>query len=134
MNLVNSKITGTPYLVRNEEKDERQIFFKLISYALMSQPAVNKITPRIKVGNKIYLLGKNIHHFAMRMMEIDSDKVILNGHTIKSVYLWKLIKHYFDQLYGLAQAEAIAKSKEMPKIEQSSKAFGFSSDGEKTER
>ena len=124
INMINTKITGTPYLVSPEEKTE---FFRLISYGLLSQSSVTSIKPSIKIKNITLLLARSPHHFAMKLMNIDTNTVIIAGYKIKTIELWKILRDCFERLYGNAQAEAISKSKEMPKGEESKKEFEFSS-------
>lgn len=134
MNLVNSKITGTPYLTSPEERTK---FYKLMCNAIMSQGAEYKKQPRVTLNNRVYLLASNIHEFGIKLMYVDADTITLteygnkNKVTIRSSDYWQLFMGYLNKIFGHALAEALAKSKEMPQKGSSDKDFTFSSKGDK---
>jgi len=128
MNLINSKILGTPYLVDKEEKTK---FYKLLSYSLLSQGAIVLKKPQLKINNRVIEFGPNLHSFGIKLMKLNAETVSIkdgmNHYTIKSVDLWILFQTYIERLYGYAQAEALSKSKEMPKKGDSTREFIVSS-------
>jgi len=124
MNTINDLISGTPYLKTNANKTE---FYKLLSYALLSQAAESKIRPMIQIKGTTYRLAASVHHFGVNLMYIEGEEVMIQGNKVKSVTLWKILRDCLNQLYGLAQAEALSRSKEMPKGSGSTKEFDFSS-------
>ena len=98
----------------------------------MSQGAMAS-APRLKVGNKIVLIGKNIHHFGIRLMEFKSEHVTIAKQTFKLTELWKVFRDYAYELFPAAQAEALSKSKELPKSEHSIQGHDFKVGDEENE-
>ena len=121
INYINGKIKGEPYLTSAEEKGE---YFTALSNSLLSQGAMSS-APRLKVGNQIVLLGKNLQHFAIRLMDIDTDTVMINKKVIKTVDLWILLLDIMYEIFPAAQAEALSKSKELPKSEHTIQGHDF---------
>jgi len=125
---VNGKISGTPYLTSPEEKSD---FYKLLSYAFMSQgPMGHVVYINIKGGR--LELAPNIHVFGIKLMQIKGKKVIIRDHdrtfVFDASYLWKFFLERITDLFPNAQAEALSKSKEMPKKDLRSIGFDFSAD------
>lgn len=125
INYINGKIKGVPYIQTPEEQGR---YYAMLSNCLMSQGAMSA-APRIKIDNKIILLGKNVQHFGIKLMNLKSKTTKINGFDIDTVELWKAFKEMVCALFPAAQAEALAKSKELPKKEQSKMGYDFTSEG-----
>jgi len=106
---------------------EKTIFPMLLANAFLSQANDCKIKPRLKIGNKIYLLGHDIHHFGLRLMDmqVTEGKVKIGGNIIEASVLWKLLKHYSLILFPMALSEAIHMSKEKEKMSYGSIGFDY---------
>ena len=121
INYINGKINGTPYLTSAKEQGE---YYTLLSNSLLSQGSMT-LAPRLKVGNRIVWLGKNAHHLGILLMELKSDTCMIDKQIIKSVDLWKLFKKIIYEIFPAAQAEALSKSKELPKKEISTDGYDY---------
>jgi len=99
----------------------------LLANSYLSQANDCKIKPRIKIGNKIYLLGHDIHHFGLRLMDmkVTDGKVKISGNIINASDLWQLLKHYSLILFPMALSEAIHMSKEKEKMSYGSVGFDY---------
>lgn len=129
IDFVNGKIEEKPYFLNAKEKAN---YFDVISYALMSQGPLSGITPRLHINGKVEILASDVHHFALMLMNINGDKLILKypGRTyeVESKQLWKLLLKYLIQLFPKSLSEALSRSKEMPKGEARLPGFTFKSD------
>jgi len=121
INFINGKINGTPYLANAKEQGE---YYILLSNSLLSQGSMT-LAPRLKVGNKIVWLGKNVQHFGILLMELKSNTCMIDHQIIKSTDLWKLLKKMMYEIFPAAQAEALSKSKELPKKETSTEGYDY---------
>jgi len=131
MNFVNGKINGIPYLTSPEEKAE---FYKLLSYALMSQGPMSYVVYLGVSGGRIRL-ANNLHTLGIKLMSIKDKTVIIvdcnRAYTFNSAYLWKVFLSKIVDLFPNAQAEALSKSKEIPKRDIRSPGFDFSAEEKK---
>jgi len=128
MNFVNGKINGIPYLTSPEEKAE---FYKLLSYALMSQGPMSPAVYLGVDGGRIRL-ANNLHTLGIKLMGIKTYTVVIidckKEYKFNSAYLWKVFLAKVVDLFPNAQAEALSKSKEIPKRDIRSIGFDFSAD------
>jgi hypothetical protein len=128
MNFVNGKIRGIPYLTSPEEKAN---FYKMLSYALMSQGPMSHVVYLGVQGGRIRL-ANNLHTLGIKLMGIHSKTVTIvdcnRAYTFNSAVLWKVFLSKIVDLFPNAQAEALSKSKEIPKRDIRSAGFDFSAE------
>lgn len=122
MTLINRKIQY-PFLTYKE----KLVYPTLLANALLSQASAVGIKPTLKLNDKVYLLGHDIHHFGLRLMDmrVTNNKTKLGGVEIDANILWKTLKKYCLMLYDYALAEAIHMSKEKEKRAFVSPGYGF---------
>lgn len=149
---------------------EKQFFPKMLAEGLLSQGPLSGIKPMLKIPfnigpphsekitYKVVILGEDIHHFGLRMLNTSSYKrcsgcrvifedikekqcrhcgresgiyyMMIDGVEIESVVLWRLLKGYCERLYSKALAEALSKSREKEKRDYSASFFDWKA-GEK---
>ena len=123
---IRRKLNGIPYFVNQEEKYE---FYTMVANALLSQGPASNIVPRIKVDGVVIPLGKDVHHFANQMMNIDTKTVVLKynkkNFRVDVKQLWQILLEYCLMIFPLAQAEAIHISRELAKREPKSAGYVF---------
>ena len=123
---IRSKINGIPYFINQEEKYN---YFELVANSILSQGPMSKIVPRIRVNGVVIPLGKDIHHFANQMMNVDDKKVVLkynkNRYYVDTKKLWKILLDYCLMIFPMAQAEAMHMSREVTKMEQRTLGYTF---------
>jgi hypothetical protein len=121
---LHTKIKGSGTFKSPQEKTE---YYQMFSYATLSQAAIHRIQPRYKLKNKEIPLGANLHHFAIKMMNIDGPNVRIKfgnqTYELKATTLWKILKNYLDSIFGHSQAEALSKSKELPRKDTSGREY-----------
>lgn len=109
LHLINFK-TKYPFLTFKE----RIVFPTLLANAFLSQANECKIKPTLTLNGKVYLLGHDVHHFGLRLldMKVVDGKTKINGTEIEASILWKILKKYCLILFPMALSEAIHLSKE----------------------
>jgi len=129
LRIVQKMIDSEPHYIKNGE--ERLNFFHLLSGALLSQGPLSGVLPRFKVHGGELILGSDIHHFALKMMDLRSNvatiKDRLGKFDIEAKDLWKALYSYLVSLMDKAQAEALGKSKERELYSEVTQDFKFES-------
>ena len=129
MGIVRKMIDDEPHYIKGEQA--RLNYFHLLSGALLSQGPLSGICPRYKVSSGEVVLGADIHHFAIKMMDLKSNVAIikdkLGKFKIDSKDLWKALYSYLVTLMDKAQAEALGKSKEREVYGETTQDFKFDS-------
>ena len=74
---------------------EKIVLPTLLANSFLSQSNECKIKPKIKIGDRTYILGHDIHHFGLRLMDmqVNNGKIKIAGNEINASLLWKLLKH-----------------------------------------
>jgi len=92
------------------------------------------------MGHKVYInikggrleLAPNIHVLGIKLMSLKGKKIPIKDHSrtyiFDASYLWKFFLERILDLFPNAQAEALSKSKEMPKKDLRSGGFDFSAE------
>jgi hypothetical protein len=120
------KESSTPYFTNLEEGYG---FFMLFSHALLGQGPKSKIVPLINIDNNIIPLGKDVHHFALQMMQVKAETVNLDFNNkkivVKTVDLWEILLNYCLMLFPRAQTEALYISHEVPRGNRTGSGYAF---------
>jgi len=101
--------------------DEKEKFPVMLANSLLSQGPLSGIKPLVTINGKTFVLGNDIHHFGLRMADIEYQKegndyyTYVGGNKIKGTDLWKVLKKYCEMLFSRALAEALSKSREKEK-------------------
>lgn len=106
---------------------EKTVYPTLLANALLSQANDCKIKPKIKIGTKTYLLGHDIHHFGLTLMDmqVNNGKVLVSGNLVEAAILWKILKKYCLILFPMALGEAIHISREKERITYTSPGYEY---------
>ena len=130
INFINGKLNGKPYIKDEKEQGE---YYTLLSNSMLSQGSLSGPL-RLKIpGYGVVLLGRNIQHFAIRLMDWRSETVRLGKHIIKTVDLWKLLLEKLYEIFPASQAEALNNSKELARKDISTPGFDYTKEGDKPE-
>jgi len=120
------KDSDIPYF---DKPEESYTFFMLFSHALLGQGPKSKVIPQINVDNNIIPLGKDVHHFALQMMQVKEDtvKLIFNDKkvVVRTTDLWEVLLNYCLMLFPRAQTEALYISHEVPRGRKVGTGFSF---------
>jgi len=117
-------------------KKEKTVMPKIVAQALLSQGVLSKIKPTMIIDGKTLLLGNDVHHFALRMVDLKVDK---NGYTevegklIDARELWIVLKDYCLMLFPKALAEGLHLSGEKERRMFTTSAYDWKA-GDKVER
>jgi hypothetical protein len=131
---ITGKINGIHHFINKREQYD---FYEMVSRCLLSQGPFTGIKPILRINGKVVQMGVDVHHFAnMMAFNMNEDVLTLKtGHekfTVEAVVLWKLLLKYCLELFPRAQAEALSKSKEIPKMPEKTLGYQFDS-GKKLE-
>lgn len=124
---VKNKIEGDVGFIKDEE--ESYEFFVLLSNSLLGQGPISQIIPQFEIGNVILPVGSDVHHFALQLMNVRSEEVVLQFHGRTFVVsvrdLWKCLWKYMLVLFPRAQTEALHMSREEWKYKKRTSGFEF---------
>jgi hypothetical protein len=115
---------------------EKDAIPQILADALWSQGVMSLIKPVLKIDKKIYLLGNDVHHLGLRLIDmkvIERDKhyyTKVDGKEIEAKILWQTLKEYCLILFPKALAESLARSKEKEKRQYTPTVHDFSSRSE----
>lgn len=134
LRFVRHQIDTEPHYLQSE--DERQQFFQLLSFALLSQGSTS-MAPRTPIKNskgmiiRVILLGNDIHHFALKLMDVTTSHSKITTpsgpYPFETKALWKVLYGYLVELFSKSQAEALARSKERELFEKGTVDYKFDS-------
>jgi len=96
-------------------KKEKNAMPRIVAHALLSQGVMSRIKPVLTVKGKTFLLGNDVHHFALRMVDIKVDKegfTKIDDERIDARLLWHTLKDYCLVLFPKALAEGLHLSSE----------------------
>ena len=117
-------------------KKEKEVMPKIVAQALLSQGVMSKVKPTMVIDGQTYLLGNDVHHFALRMVDLKVDE---NGFTkvgdklIDAKELWFVLKDYCLMLFPKALAEGLHLSGEKERRMYTTSAYDWKA-GDKVNR
>lgn len=134
ISFITGKINGIHHFINKREQYD---FYEMVSRCLLSQGPFTGLKPTLEVGGRVIPLGVDVHHFAnMLTFNLTTDMVFLKyggtRYEVPAVVLWKKLLMYCLHLFPRAQAEALSKSKEIPKMPERTLGYQFDS-GKKLE-